>query len=147
VFSLRNASPADLAQLLPRTRALNDHEGIAISEAHLERALRGLLEEPGLGRVWLVERDGLAIGYAIVTFGYDLEFAGRDAWLTELWIDETARSGGAGAAALGLLEQELLPLDVKALHLQVRPENAAVRVYQRAGFTAVPRTIMSRRLV
>ena len=146
MFTLRKAAPADLALVLPRTGALNRHEGIEISEGNLERALRGLLGDASLGGVWLIERDARPIGYAIVTFGYDLEFAGRDAWLTELWIDDDARGGGAGSAALALLEAELKPLDVKALHLQVRADNPAMRVYQRAGFAAVQRTIMSRRL-
>lgn len=146
MFSIRRAAPSDLALVLPRTRALNDHEGIAISDAHLEAALRTLLADATLGAVWLVQKSGAVVGYAIVTFGYDLEFAGRDAWLTELWIDDAARSSGAGGAALALLEVDLKSLDVKALHLQVRAENPAMRLYQRAGFTAVPRTIMSRRL-
>ena len=146
MFALRAAGLADLPLVLPRTRALNHHEGIAVSDADLEAALRVLLGDPGLGGVWLVERDGAPIGYAIVTFGYDLEFAGRDAWLTELWIDDDARGSGAGAAALAALEAALRVHDVRALHLQVRADNPAVRVYERAGFTAVPRTIMSRRL-
>ena len=146
MFALRAATIADLALVLPRTRALNDHEGIAVSDAALESALRHLLDHPDLGGVWLVERDAAPIGYAIVTYGYDLEFAGRDAWLTELWIDNGARSRGAGAAALAALEIALRARDVHALHLQVRPGNPAMRVYERAGFVAVPRTIMTRRL-
>jgi ribosomal protein S18 acetylase RimI-like enzyme len=146
VFALRAATLADVAHVLPRTRALNDHEGIAVTDAALEDALRRLLADPSLGGVWLVERDGAPIGYAIVTFGYDLEFAGRDAWLTELWIDEAARGCGAGRVALEALEIELRAHQVRALHLQVRPGNPAMRVYERAGFAVVPRTIMSRRL-
>lgn len=146
MFALRAARLADLPLVLPRTRALNDHEDIAVSDADLETALRRLLADPALGGVWLVERDGAPIGYAIATFGYDLEFAGRDAWLTELWIDDAARGGGAGAAALEALEDALRGLGVRALHLQVRPGNPAVRVYERAGFAPVPRTIMSKRL-
>ncbi len=146
MFALRAATLADVALVLPRTRALNDHEGIAVTDAALEGALRRLLADPALGGVWLVERAGAPIGYAIVTFGYDLEFAGRDAWLTEIWIDEPARGSGAGRAALAALEIELRAHEVRALHLQVRPDNPAVRVYERAGFAAVPRTIMTKRL-
>ena len=146
MFGLRAATVADVSLILPRTRALNDHEGIAVTDAALEDALRRLLADPSLGGVWLVERDGAPIGYAIVTFGYDLEFAGRDAWLTEMWIDEAARSQGAGAAALAALDPALRAHGVRALHLQVRPDNPAVRVYERAGFAPVPRTIMTRRL-
>jgi ribosomal protein S18 acetylase RimI-like enzyme len=165
VLRLRRATPADLPSILPRTRALNAHEGIDIAEDALEAALRVLLLDARLGGVWLIERlslpgpgsavltdpppaDALAtpIGYAIVTFGYDLEFAGRDAWLTELWIDDDARSTGAGGTALTLLDAELRPLGVRALHLQVRAENPALRLYERAGFTRSPRLILTRRL-
>ena len=145
MLRLRRATPADLPDVLPRTRALNAHEGITVAPDALEAALRTLLAEPAHGGVWLIENPTL-IGYAIVTFGYDLEFAGRDAWLTELWIDEDSRNTGAGAAALALLDAELRPLGVRALHLQVRPENPALRLYERAGFERSPRLILTRRL-
>jgi ribosomal protein S18 acetylase RimI-like enzyme len=84
--------------------------------------------------------------YAIVTYGYDLEFGGREGWLTELWIDVDQRGAGAGAAAIVALEAELRLRDVQAMHLQVRSENPAFRLYERMGFVASPRTVMTRRL-
>jgi ribosomal protein S18 acetylase RimI-like enzyme len=146
MIALRPATIADLPQVFPRTRALNDHEGITIDSSRLEAALRTLLGNPGLGGVWLVTRDGETIGYTIVTFGFDLEFGGRDAFLTELWIDEDRRGAGAGREALALLDPELRARGVRALHLQVRPENPAMRLYERTGFVASPRRIMTRRL-
>ena len=158
MLRLRRATPADLPAILPRTRALNAHEGIVVAPDALEAALRGLLAEPNHGGVWLIENDAAAasgaphvgtaavVGYAIVTFGYDLEFAGRDAWLTELWVDEAARGSGAGTAALDQLDAELRPLGVRALHLQVRPENPALRLYERKGFERSPRYVLTRKL-
>lgn len=146
MIRVRAASPHDLAELLPRTRKLNDHEGIRVSDADLEHALRQLLGDASLGGAWLVERDGAVVGYAIVTYGYDLEFAGRDAWLTELWIDGAARGAGIGSEALRLIGDEVKQRDVRALHLQVREDNPALRVYQRAGFSTVPRLILTKRL-
>jgi ribosomal protein S18 acetylase RimI-like enzyme len=146
VITVRPATPDDLAVLLPRTRDLNAHEGIAIDLAVLEAALDRLLRDPSLGGAWLVERDGATIGYALVTFGYDLEFSGRDAFLTELWIDPAARGQGAGGEALERLVPEVRARGVHALHLQVRPDNPAMRLYERRGFVASPRVIMTRRL-
>ncbi len=131
---------------MPRTAELNRHEAIVLEPAALEASLATLLGDPGVGGVWLVERGGVSIGYAIVTFGYDLEFGGRDAVLTELWIDPEARGGGAGGAALELLAPALRAHGVHALHLQVRPENPARRLYERLGFVASPRVVMTRRL-
>jgi len=146
MFALRLATPGDLEAVLPRTSALNAHEGIEIDATTLAAALRQLLADPGLGGVWLIERASAPVGYAIVTFGYDLEFGGRDSYLTELWIDPEARGHGAGTAALALLENELRARGVRALHLQVRPENPAIRLYERTGFETSPRRIMTRRL-
>ncbi len=146
MITLRAATAAELSVLLPRTRALNDHEGIAIGDAELEAALRRLLASPELGGAWLIERATATIGYAIVTYGYDLEFGGRDAYLTELWIDESERGRGAATAALDGLAPELRGRGVHALHLQVRPENPALRLYERTGFVRSPRVIMTRRL-
>jgi ribosomal protein S18 acetylase RimI-like enzyme len=148
-YALRLAGLTDLPALLPRTRALNAHEGIAIGDDALEAALRRLLVDRSLGGAWLIEQvehDHTSIGYAIATYGFDLEFGGRDAYLTELWIDEPARGRGAATAALVELERALRADDVRALHLQVRPENPALRLYERVGFTRSPRYIMTRRL-
>ncbi len=144
MFGLRLATNADLDELMPRTRALNDHEGITVSTETLRKAMRDLLASPSLGGVWIITRDDATIGYAIVTFGFDLEFAGRDAWMTELWIDEAHRQTGAGAAAIELLVPELKQREVGALHLQVRPENPAKRLYERTSFVASPRIVMTR---
>lgn len=146
MVQLRRATPDDFEAVLPRTRALNADEGIEIDGPALEAALRRLLADPGLGGCWIVERAGGAIGYAIATFGYDLEFGGREAYLTELWIDPAERGHGAGTAVLALLGDALRALDVRAVHLGVRPESPAVRLYARAGFEASPRLFMTRRL-
>jgi ribosomal protein S18 acetylase RimI-like enzyme len=146
MITLRLARPDDLATVLPRTAALNAHEAIELEPRALEAALARLLNDASLGRVWHIERDGADIGYALVTFSYDLEFNGRDAWLTELWIDDGARARGAGQAVLDLLVPELRALGVAAMHLQVRPDNPARRLYERGGFAASPRIVMTRKL-
>lgn len=146
MITLRAATPDDLADLLPRTAALNAHEGIALAPSALEAALARLLGDASLGGAWLIERAGAVIGYAIATYGYDLEFGGRDAVITELWLDPEARGGGGGRAALELLAPELRARGVHAVHLQVRPDNPARRLYERTGFVASPRVVMTRRL-
>ena len=144
MIAIRSANLADLEDLLPRTRALNEHEGIAISEDRLRAALRTLLAAPELGGVWVITREGCIVGYAMATYGFDLEFDGRDAHLTELWVDPLHRGGGSAAAALELLVAELAANGVNAVHLQVRSDNPAVRLYERQGFALSHRRIMTR---
>ena len=145
MVKLRLARPDDLDLVLPRTAALNAHENIPVEPGALRSALAKLLAEPELGCVFLVVDDH-PIGYAIVTYGYDLEFAGRDAYLTEIWIDEAARARGAGGAVLALLEPEMRARGVRALHLFVRPENRALHLYERAGYERIPRYFYTKKL-
>jgi len=144
MISIRPAKPADLEAVFTFTRALNDHEEITISDARLRAALRALLDAPVLGTAYLIEREGRPIGHAIVTDGFDLEYDGRDAYLTELWIDEGARGGGAAGIALDRIFDALAERGVNALHLQVRAENPAIRLYERKGFELSPRRLMTR---
>lgn len=144
MHSLRPATLADHAVVVARTKALNAVEHIEIDDTRLSSAVRRLLSDPGLGQVWLIERDGVAVGHAVVTYGYDLEFGGRDSFLTELWVDPQARGQGVGTAALRLLESELRARDVHALHLGVSPGNPARRLYERSGFEVSPRVLMTR---
>ena len=144
MYSLRIATPADLAIVVARTRALNAIERIEIADDALVAATGRLLADASLGEVWLIERDGSAIGHAVVTYGFDLEFGGRDSFLTELWVDPEARGHGAATTALRLLDTELRRRDIRALHLGVLPDNPARRLYERSGFVASPRVFMTR---
>jgi ribosomal protein S18 acetylase RimI-like enzyme len=146
MYALRLATPDDFHAVLERTKAFNAHEGIAVDDATLATGLRRLLAEPALGGAWLVLRESTVIGHAVVTFGYDLEYGGADSYLTEIWIDEAARAAGAGSAALELIANELRARDVRALHLQVRLDNPALRLYERTGFVRSPRVVMTKTL-
>src|SRR5690349_4970490 len=137
---LRRAGAADAAALAPWMTAFNASEGITVDPAALARALDRLLAGDDLGRVWWLDDGGAAVGYAVVTFGFDLEHAGRDAYLTELYLDPAARGRGLGRAAVDAIVGAMPALEVGALHLMVRRDNpAAWAIYAGAGFVEPPR--------
>ncbi|MGY2061519.1 GNAT family N-acetyltransferase, partial [Nocardia gipuzkoensis] len=112
-----------------------------------EAAVRTLLADSGLGMIAVLSENDRAVGYFVLTWGYDLEWNGRDAYLTELYLTPEARGRGLGTAALRLAEESARRHNIRALHLMVRPENlAAVRMYTRAGYTTPPRVFMSKPL-
>lgn len=139
---IRRARVEDADAILPLSLALMADESIAAPPG-LRDGLVRLLGDAALGFV-LVD-DGLR-GHAVCTFGYDLEFAGRDAWLTELYVGLAHRGSGLGAALLAAVEREAAAHGVCALHLQVRPDNPSRRLYARAGFAPVPREVMTKPL-
>jgi hypothetical protein len=48
------------------------------------RFLGQLLRDPAIGRAWVAEADGVAAGYMILTFNYDIEFGGMQGIVTYL---------------------------------------------------------------
>jgi ribosomal protein S18 acetylase RimI-like enzyme len=97
--------------------------------------------------VLVFEVDAKAAGYAIVTWGYDLEYGGRDAFLTELFVRPAQRGRGIGHQALAAAEDAARAGGAHALHLLVRHDNAeALRLYDRAGYRTEARAVMTKDL-
>ena len=129
--------------------AFNRSERIPFRRARVAAGLRRLLRERRLGVVVVAEAPrgrGLA-GYAVGTFGFDLEFGGPDSFLTELFVQPRHRRAGLGARLLEATIGALRDGGAQAATLLVWPENAAARrLYARAGFVETPRLAMTRRL-
>ena len=88
------------------------------------------------------------LGYLAVTFGWSLEWGGRDAFVDELYLAPSHRGGGIGRTAIALAEDACRAAGVRALHLEVERENARGRaLYARAGFADTERLLLTRRLI
>jgi ribosomal protein S18 acetylase RimI-like enzyme len=147
VVKLRIARLTDVAPLLTLMGPFNRGEGIAWRPKRVADALRRLLHDARLGAVIVAEQadSGALVGYAVATLNYDLEFAGPDAFVTELYVRPKSRARGLGSRLLAAVTDQMLAAGAGALHLLVRPENRAARVlYEKAGFAEVPRVMMTR---
>ncbi len=145
--TLRRAGPGDRDRLLPLLAAYYAHDALRFDAAAMPSRLAGFLGDPSAGRAFFIEVEGQVAGYALVTFGYDLEFGGRFCLLTDLFLLPERRRRGLGLAALRLLEQECLGLGASALLLEVERKNAAAQaLYRRAGFRAIDRIPMAKEL-
>jgi ribosomal protein S18 acetylase RimI-like enzyme len=147
MFHARGATAGDLPEILEMMADFNLGESIAFDRAVFLPRLERLVGDPGLGRVLVFEIDGNASGYAIVTWGYDLEYGGRDAFLTELFVHPAHRGRGIGQRALAAAEDAARSGGAHALHLLVRHENGeALRLYDRAGYRTEARAVMTKDL-
>jgi ribosomal protein S18 acetylase RimI-like enzyme len=132
---LECAEHRHLDELLLYVRAFHEHEDIRLSEQQRLSAIRSLLGESHLGRIFLIRHGSRPVGYVAVCFGYSIEFEGRDAFIDEMFIEPESRGIGHGQKALSLLKDEMERLGVKALHLEVdRANERAQRLYRSAGF-------------
>lgn len=146
---LRAARLADVPGLLAMMAPFNRSEGIIWRPKPVARALRRLLRDSRLGAVQVAEGSARSalLGYIVATFNYDLEFAGPDAFVTELFVKPANRGRGLGRRLIEAMTVQMRASGAHAVHLLVRPENrAARRLYQSAGFQLVPRLVMTRTL-
>ena len=145
--TLRRAVASDLQRLLDMMEPFNQEEGVSWNRLDAAPVVATLIDDRSLGAIGVVESGAQIVGYAVVTWGFDLEWGGRDAFLTEIYLVPSARGQRIGVRALSLMEDLARAEGAKALHLMVRPENApAVKLYAGAGFRSPPRTLLSKDL-
>jgi ribosomal protein S18 acetylase RimI-like enzyme len=148
-FEIALASESDATDVLALIAQLYADEAIVFRPEPMADALRKLLADSALGFVLVArDRSSRAIaGYGVATLGFDVEFAGHDAFITDLYVEEPARKRGLGRALLDAMIEALAARGVKAVHLMVRPENERARaLYETLGFRAVPRILMTKNL-
>ena len=143
--SFRRASSADTELLLELVRAFYEFEGIAFGAERIRKGLAELSANPELGGAWLIQRAQAVLGYFVLTFGFDLEFGGRQATVTELYLVPESRRAGTGTATLHFIEATLRDLGIAEYELQADRANvAALAFYQRFGFRVHDRVPMSK---
>jgi ribosomal protein S18 acetylase RimI-like enzyme len=141
------ATLRDIPQLLKWIQQLYSHDSIQFDTRKVRRALRELIDNPAFGRIWILTRDGQPAGYMVVTFGYSIEFGGRDAFIDELFVAEPHRHRSVGTRALQFATRACRELGIPALHLEVdRSNTGAQRLYRAMDFVDHDRYLMTRAL-
>lgn len=150
LFSAIELAPVEASSvdaLLDHMVDFNAHEAIPWSREAGAVALQTLLADASIGLVRWVRCEGVRCGYCVLTWGFDLEWNGREAWLTELYLLPDARGRGLGLGVVRAIEALAIEHGARALHLQVRLENTrALALYRRAGFEDPGRRVLTRKL-
>jgi ribosomal protein S18 acetylase RimI-like enzyme len=85
------------------------------------------------------------VGYVILTFGYNIEYKGRDAFIDEFYIEKEYRSRGIGKETMDYVVKESKKLGIKAIHLEVERNNeTAKNLYLKFQFKDNVRILMTR---
>ncbi len=128
-IGIRPATADDLDVLMALGRRYCEADGHEFHETRTRRAFAGLLAEPRWGAVLLAELDGVAIGYAVVTFGYSIESGGVEALLDELYLD--VRGQGLGSIVLARVLAEARSRGAQRLFLETEAANERARAFYR----------------
>jgi diamine N-acetyltransferase len=140
------ATSDEIEILIVMMRELYAHDGtMTFDETIARRALLGVISDQTFGRVFLILMANEVAGYAVLTFGYSLEFHGRDAFVDEIYLRAEYRGHGIGKRALQFLAEVCVAEGVNALHLEVeRTNTSAQAVYRKFGFEDHDRYLMTK---
>jgi diamine N-acetyltransferase len=143
--SFRIAEKDDMVILMEMIRSfyLEDHHDY--QESRIRRALEEILVNRDLALVFLIESDGDVAGYFIISFGWSLEYFGRDIFIDELFIREDFRRLGFGKRSLDFIEQYVRVNKFNAIHLEVNKFNIARKLYESKGYISHNSDLMSKR--
>jgi ribosomal protein S18 acetylase RimI-like enzyme len=146
-LSHRRAGPADHELLLRLIADYYRFDHIRFDPATAAPALASLLADDRHGRAYLLELGGEVAGYVLFTYGFDVEFGGRLATVTDLYLEPRFRRHGLGERTLTFVAGECQALGLKAIELQVEEHNLpAQALYRKAGFERLTRHPMSKPL-
>lgn len=138
----------DLPTLLAMMPGVYAYEGDMPDVDRWAAAATELIQQPDLGRVWMIHLDGQAIGYLAATYGFSLEFYGRGIVIDELFVAEVYRSQGVGRQAIEFVEAFARAQGLHSLTLDVDIANVrGQQFYQARGFHYYPHMhIMNKQL-
>jgi ribosomal protein S18 acetylase RimI-like enzyme len=91
----------------------------------------------------LIYCDKQVIGYVTLCIGYSIEFAGKDAFIDEFYIEPNFRGKGLRKKALKLIKDLAREKEIQALHLEVERSNLkAQSLYAQADFEVRERYVL-----
>ena len=148
VVEFAQASLTDLQILKRLIKSYYAFDHIPFRDEEIDTGLRAFLRDPSQGLAWLIRRGKTTVGYVMVIFWFDLEFGGRAALITDLYLTPVHRRKGFGRTALRFVEGFCRKAGINSLELQVERSNTATQAFYAAnGFRSHARIPMSKRLV
>lgn len=134
-LQIRPARQADIPTLVRLMSAFYAESDFPLPVAPATAAFQALLADPRHGGAWLAELDGVPVGHVVLTLCFSMEYGGLRGFIDDLYVEPTARGQGTGAALLAAARAGAVDRGVRALHVEVGPENqTARRLYARAGY-------------
>ena len=143
LVSFRPCGRNDHGTLLKFVSAYYRFEKIKFNRTSLSKGLDTLLRNISQGQAWLMENHSKPVGYAVLTYNFDLEYGGVEGMLTDLYVEKRYRNQGIGSLALFEIEDFCRERGIQTIELQVlrHNKNAAV-FYRKAGFATLARKVM-----
>ena len=145
---LKKATTKDAEELLKLMCDYYSYEGLEFNKFDSQKTLVDILSSDGYGIVDLILVDSHIAGYLCMTYGYSLEYFGRDCILDEIYVVPQYQRKGIGSCVLKLIEKQLNEKGFKAIHLEVFDKNKhALDFFAKNGFTVHKSSFMSKKML
>lgn len=143
--TFRIAEISDTEILMKFIQEFYDFDKYPFNDCTVRTTLAKILNNDGLGRVWLIQHGSEAIGYIILTFGYSLEYQGRDAFIDEFYIKANCRGQGVGISTIKFTESVCPSLGIHGIHLEFERQNTVAQsFYRKVVFKDQERYLMTK---
>jgi ribosomal protein S18 acetylase RimI-like enzyme len=144
----RMPAPRDLPDLVRLVQAYyrEDQRGADMSAEQVLTTVRELSRSKEKGSVFVFEKDGMLVGYALLIGYWSNELGGTVLAIDELYIAPGHRRQGIASDFLELLGK-VAPAGVRGLQLEVnRANRPALALYRKLGFHDCRRQVFSLQL-
>lgn len=140
------ASKNSIPQIVTFMERFNRIDGYPFIKKITKKNIKHFLKNSNLGKIWMIEKDEVAIGYLVLTFCFSFEYKGLYAYIDEIYIEETYRNQGIGTKAMEFAMRQAKKLKIKMIYLEVEKNNKkAKNIYTKLGFTENKRLLMMRK--
>jgi len=143
---VRRAATSDGAAIANFARAFHAEDNHPLSDEGVAGLL--LMLEPGFldGVVLLLEIEGVAAGYGVLSFCFGYERGGLETFVEDIYVVPQRRSLGFGQLLLNALENEARVAGRRVIHLEVMPGNRAENWYRRQGWRSRGSQLLTKRI-
>jgi GNAT superfamily N-acetyltransferase len=132
---VRRAFAHDIPLLVGLMAEFYAEGGYALDQTCAANAFAALIGDQSQGSAWVIEADHQAVGHAVLTLRFAMEYGGTVAYLDDLYVQPPSRNKGLAAAALAELRKVCEKAGVRAMMVEAGVNNGpAQSVYRRAGF-------------
>src|SRR5215475_14133120 len=120
LVSFRSCGPRDHSALLKLVLAYNRFEKTKANRKSLSQGLNVLLRNPSQGKMWLLEVHKKPVGYALLTYNFELEYGGAEGGLRDFQLQVPRRNK---SAEVFYRKAGFRELPRRVMMLEVRPEH------------------------
>jgi ribosomal protein S18 acetylase RimI-like enzyme len=139
----RLATLSDVDVLVRLMRDFYAESAFVLHERPAARTFAALLEDPRFGQVWMMEYDDRPAGFVVLTVGFSMEYGGLRGFVDDFYVAAPYRNRGLGHAALEEVKRACRNRGVRALLVEVSPDNeAALSAYRSVGFADMGHSLL-----